>query len=197
VQLSLKDLKDFDDDVNKRVTEIFQPKEGMTPDERGTLGDQRNAVVAQANGIFQANATKGIPLTAGIVLQALSMASDPANVKRLRDNHGSIYATVAVNGQPVIVSTPLIRRQAPPAPTPAAGGRPLPAAIAARGVPVASAPAAPPGPLSTLPTATLEAMASSPRNRGFQEARAELDRRAAGAPDPRMSDPQYDPRNYR
>lgn len=158
IQLSLKDMKDFDDDVNKRVTEIFSPKDGMSPEERGALGTQRNAAVSQANGIFHANATKGNPMTAGTVLQAMELARDPKNVQQMKGSDGMVYKTVAVNGQPVIVSAPLVPKPAAPQAAPgAAPARANPAAIAAQGG-VSQAPAD--------PMARQMAVESSELNRG-------------------------------
>jgi hypothetical protein len=75
--------------------------------------------------------------------------------------------------------------------------RPGAASMAAQGVAAPAGPPAAPTPLANVPTAQLAQIASSPRNSGWQEARAELQRRTAEAPDPRMADPAYDPASYR
>ena len=163
-QVTLKDLKDFDDDVNKRVTEIFQPKEGMNPDERTALGAKRNAVVSQANGVFHANATRGMPITAGTALQAIELAGDIKNITRRNGSDGQVYDTVLVNGMPIIVSAPLAKAAPTPAvpapqPTPRA---PLPT--------TASAPERQPAPAGS-PQAAWEA----------KQARARTDMASAAA----------------
>ncbi len=109
--VSLKDLREFEDEANKRVTEIFQPKEGADQNERAGLGAARNAMVAKASTLFQINATRKNPLTAGQILQALELEKDPNNVKVLTGSDGMGYRTVNVNGTQVILSQPLSRKQ--------------------------------------------------------------------------------------
>lgn len=143
IQVSLKDMRDFEGDLNGYIKDQFPVKEGADEKERASINAQATAKKALGSAMFKSNAAVGIPLTAGTVLQAMELATDRKNV-RVAQINGVPHEAVVVNGQAVIVSGPLQQRPAAPA---AAPGAATPAAAARAGVspaPAAQAPAAAP-----------------------------------------------------
>lgn len=152
IQVTLKDMNDFEGNVDKYIKDQFPVKDGADDKERALLNAQATTFKATASSIFQTNAAHGIPLTAGTVMQAMELAKDPTNQRVYADpTTGQKYMGVVVNGTPVAVSGALQQPQAQPAqagapansPTAAPAQAPNPAAMAAQGVQPTPAPAAP------------------------------------------------------
>ena len=139
MQIGLKDMRDFEGDVEKYIKDQFPVKEGADPKERAAMNAQATTIKALGNSMFQTNAAVGIPLTAGTVMQAMELAKDRSNVQIVQVN-GTAHEAVVVNGQHVITSGAL-QKKAPAAPGTAPA---TPAAAARQGVsqPGAQAPAA-------------------------------------------------------
>lgn len=134
--LSLKDMREFEDDVHKRLGPEFDPKNAADDAERSRITTARNEVVARASGIFRVNGERGNLVTAEVVLQAMRLAANPANRLERQGNDGLVYPLVVVNGAPVIVgpgTPPRPAQPAQPATPPGVGGagRPAPQAVAA------------------------------------------------------------------
>jgi hypothetical protein len=119
LQVTLKDKRDFESDLAGFIKEQFPIKDATDAAERTAVASQRDAYVARGQTVFHDNATLGIPLTAGTVLQAMQLASNRANIKPFQAPNGTTYGAVVVNGQPVVVTGPLQQRGAAPT-TPAA-----------------------------------------------------------------------------
>lgn len=152
IQVSLKDMREFEGDLDKYIKDQYPVKEGADAKERGLMNAQATAIKANGSSIFQTNAAMGIPLTAGTVLQALELTKDPKNIIVAAGSDGTRFNAVRVNGQLVAVSGSLEKRPAGAAPaagpaaTPAA---PSAAAAARSGV---AAPAAAPTPAAPQPS---------------------------------------------
>lgn len=131
-QVSLKDMRDFEGDVDKIVASKFDPKDGQDPAEKARIVAQATAVKAAAMGVFEANATRGRPITAAIAVQAMELAQNRKAVRIVQDEAGNSFEAVVVNGQPVLVSGAMQRKPAPAAAAPAAVAPPPAAAPAAR-----------------------------------------------------------------
>lgn len=121
--LSLKDMRDFEDDVHKRLGSEFDPKNAVDDADRARITNARNDVAARASGVFRVNAERGLPVTAEVALNALRLASNPANRREVAGNDGMVYPVVMVNGAPVIVGPgsapkPAAQPGAPAAPNP-------------------------------------------------------------------------------
>lgn len=126
-QLSLKDMRDFEDDVFKRLGPEFDPKNAIDDAERAKVTAARNAIATRASGVFRINGERGQPITAEVALNALQLAGNRANVRELPANDGKVYPVVLVNGAPVIVgpgSAPKAPAAAPGAPNPWASAPP-------------------------------------------------------------------------
>lgn len=143
IEVTIKDMRDFEGDLNGYIKDQYPVKEGADEKERASINAQATAKKAQGSAIFRSNAAVGIPLTAGTVLQAMELAADRKNV-RIAQVNGTPHEAVVVNGQVVIVSGPMERRPAPQ-PQPAPQAPTTPAAAARAGVEPAprAAPAAP------------------------------------------------------
>lgn len=148
-RVTAKDVQEASNNINSRVTEIFQPKEGMTQEERRALGAQRDKAASQALGIWRANNLAGVMTDTGTAIMAANLAADPKNMMQRQASDGNTYPGVVVNGQFVITGGPLQPAAAPAAaPAPA---QPGPGARAAQAgtvapTPQAAAPAAPAAP---------------------------------------------------
>lgn len=118
IQIGLKDMRDFEGDLDKYIKDQFPVKDGADPKERGLMNAQATQMKANGSSIFQNNAAIGIPLTAGTVLQALELTKDPKNIMIVPDSSGNKFKAVVVNGQKIAVSGPL--EKVVPANTPAA-----------------------------------------------------------------------------
>lgn len=136
-QLSLKDMREFEDDVFKRLGPEFDPKNALDEAERARVTTARNQIATRASGVFRINGERGQPVTAEVALNALQLASNRANVRELQGNDGNVYPVVLVNGAPVIVGPGGPPRAAPAAAPGAPAGAPAAAPPAAAAPPVA------------------------------------------------------------
>lgn len=133
VQVDLKDIRDFGSDLNARIKDKYPVKDGIDEKEKAAISAKRAAEEAMGTAYFRSNATLGIPLTAGTVEQAMSLAADRANIKPWQHPNGKTYGVVIVHGQPVVVTGEMTRKP-PPAAATVAPAPNSPAAAAARGV---------------------------------------------------------------
>lgn len=115
IKIELKDMRDFEGDLDKYIKDQFSVKDGADDKERAAINAQATSVKALGSAIFQSNASIGIPLTAGTVLQAVELAKDRKNVQIVHVG-GVAREAVIVNSQPVITSGPLEKRAPPVAP---------------------------------------------------------------------------------
>ena len=143
IQVGLKDMRDFEGDLDGYIKDQYPVKDGADAAERAQINAEATAKKALGSSLFRTNAAAGIPLTAGMVLQAMELAADRKNV-RVAQVGGQAVEAVVVNGVPVIVSGSLQKRPAPTAAAPV----PQPTAAAGRQVsappPVTPATAPPP-----------------------------------------------------
>ncbi len=147
-QISLKDMRDFEGDLDKYIKDQFPVKDGADASERAGMNAQATSKKALGSALFQSNAAIGIPLTAGTVLQAMELAADRKNVRVVQVG-GAAHEAVVVNGQAVITTGPLQKKAPPPvAAAPPVAAPQNAAAQAAAGVqqpaPQAAAQPAPP-----------------------------------------------------
>lgn len=119
LQISVKDMRDFQGDVREQTKELFPIKEGADPAERAKIAAQAAAAEARAVSVFRDNAKIGNPLVASTVLQAIQLAGDPKN-ERIVQVGEQKFGAVMVNGQPVIVTGALQPKPQPATPSPAA-----------------------------------------------------------------------------
>ncbi len=137
ITVGLKDMRDFEGDLDGYIKDQFPVAQGGTPEERAKINAEATAMKALGSSLFRSNAAAGIPLTAGTVLQAIKLAQDRSKVQ-VAQLGGSTVEAVMVNGQPVIVSGSLQKKPAALAPAaPSAGAQPVPrpaVAQAQRGV---------------------------------------------------------------
>lgn len=140
LQITLKDQRDFEGDMNAILKDRFPVSEAGSPEERAAVSNQANSQRALATALFRNNASVGIPLTAGSVVEAMSLAADRKNVRVFQVN-GVPHEGVVVNGQAVITSGPLQRREAGGAAQVQAPGN-----VATPATQPAGQPAAQPGP---------------------------------------------------
>ena len=101
-QVTLKDMREFEDDVLKRLGPEFDPK-NLDEGERNRMTRMRNDIATRASGIFRVNAERGAPVTAEVALNAIWLASDRTNLRQAPGSDGLVYPVVVVNGSPVIV----------------------------------------------------------------------------------------------
>lgn len=107
------DLEKASNTINSRITEIYQPKEGMTTEERSSLGAERNKAAAAATGIWATNNKTGNYIDAGTAVYALDLARNPGNLKTMQGSDGNTYPGVMVNGEFVMTGSALKQKQAP------------------------------------------------------------------------------------
>lgn len=119
-QVTLKDMRDFEDDVLKRLGPEFDPKQALDDAERSTITQKRNDIATRASGVFAVNSQRGIPVTAEVALNAIRLSANRANVREMAANDGLAYPVVLINGAPVIVGPG--KKPAPAAPSAAAPG---------------------------------------------------------------------------
>jgi len=117
IKVGLKDMRDFEGDLNGYIKDQYPVKDGADAKERASMNAQATAKKALGSALFQSNAAIGIPLTAGTVLQALELAQDRKNVRIVQVGDAS-HEAVIVNGQPVITTGPL-QKKAPQVVAPA------------------------------------------------------------------------------
>lgn len=139
VGVTAKELEDASKTISTRMTEIYQPKEGMTPEERDGLGKQRDKAASEAQGIYRLNNTGGNVIDTGTAIYAARLAADPKSLMQRAADDGKMYPGVMVNGQFVVTGPPLMKKDppksaaAPAAPAPAkplpAAARPLPTSV--------------------------------------------------------------------
>lgn len=134
VQLTIKDMRDFEGDLAGYIKDQFPAAQGADAAERATLNAQATGIRSLGTTMFRSNAAVGNPLTAGTVMQAMELAKDRKNVQVVQVN-GNPYEAVTVNGHPVI-TTGALQKKEPPAPPGASGAKPGPTA------PTAATPAA-------------------------------------------------------
>jgi hypothetical protein len=103
-------MRDMEGDMDKYIKDQFPVKDGMDAKERATINAQATAMKSLGSSIFQSNASVGIPLTAGTVMQAMELGKDRQNVQIVQVN-GVAHEAVLVNGQHVITSGPLQKRE--------------------------------------------------------------------------------------
>ena len=150
LQVSIKDMRDFQSDLREQVKDMFPVKDGADAAQRAAMAAQSAAFEARAVSIFRDNAAVGNPLVASTARQALELASNKANEK-IVDVGGKKFGAVIVNGQPVIVTGELQQTAAAPAAAAPAQAAVVPVAQAAPAAPTpaamaAAAPAAPSAP---------------------------------------------------
>lgn len=133
-KVTAKDLEDANKVITARFTEIFQPKEGMGPEERAGLGAQRDKAASEAHGIWRINNTSGNVIDTGTAVNAARLAADPKALLQRQATDGNTYPGVMVNGQFVVTGPPLMKKPAKP-PAAAAAPAPKPLPIAAAGLP--------------------------------------------------------------
>jgi hypothetical protein len=128
LQITLKDKRDFENDLSQHIKDQYPIKEGIDATERDKMAASANARRALGQTLFETNAAVGIPTTAGTVLQALELAADRKNVRIVQVN-GQPHEGVIVNGQAIITSGVLQRREqpAPGGNVATPGGQPAPA----------------------------------------------------------------------
>lgn len=148
-QVTLKDMREFEDDVLKRLGPEFDPKNALEESERSRITAARNDMATRASGIFRVNAERGLPVTAEVALNAIRLASNRANVREQPANDGMVYPVVVINGAPVIVGPGKAPAPAAPAARPAAAAPPTAAPAAPASA--AAAPAAAPGATTAMP----------------------------------------------
>lgn len=141
--LGLKDMREFEDDVFKRLGPEFDPKNAESDAQRAQIAAARNEIATRASGVFRINGERGMPVTAEVALNALKMASNKANVREMAGSDGMAYPVVVINGGPVIVGPGKPPQRAAAPTQPAAPGAAPAAAMPAPAVP--AAPAAPAG----------------------------------------------------
>lgn len=149
LQVTLKDRRDFESDLNATIKDLYPVKDGADRAERDAMAAQADAHRALATSLFTNNAQVGIPLTAGIVSQAINLARDRKNV-RIAQVNGVPHEGVMVNGTFVLTSGALQPKPQQAAAPAAPGAAPMPAAArASAGVQPAPAAAAAPTPSRT------------------------------------------------
>lgn len=163
-RVTAKDVQDASNNINSRVTEIFQPKEGMTTDERKALGAQRDKAASQALGIWKTNNLAGIVTDTGTAIMAATLAADSKNLMQRQASDGNTYPGVIVNGQFVITGGPL--QPASPAAAPAAAPPAGPGARAAQAgtAAPAQAPVAPAAPAAPAISPIVRALGGDVNN---------------------------------
>lgn len=139
LQVSIKDMRDFQGDVQDQIKDQFPIKEGADAAERAKIAAQASAAKARAVSIFQDNAKLGNPLVASTALQAISLAADPKN-ERVVEVNGRKFGAVIVNGQPVIVTGELQPKGQAVQASPADG---ISKPVFGAGIPAPATPAAP------------------------------------------------------
>lgn len=137
IKVGLKDMRDFEGDLNGYIKDQYPVKDGADPQERAKVNAQATSVKALGSALFQSNAAIGIPLTAGTVMQAMELAKDRSNVKIVTVGEDK-HEAVIVNGQPVITTGPLQKK------APAAVVQPPQKAVSPPPQSVPSTPARPP-----------------------------------------------------
>ncbi|MBX3653184.1 MAG: hypothetical protein KF686_03300 [Ramlibacter sp.] len=136
VAITAKELEDASKTIATRMTEIYQPKEGMTPEERDGLGKQRDKAASEAHGIYRINNTAGNLVDTGTAIYAARLAADPAHLMQRTAQDGKTYPGVVVNGQFVVTGPPLMKKEQPkPAPPPTVPVKPAASVAASRGLP--------------------------------------------------------------
>lgn len=115
ITVGLKDMRDFESDLNGYIKDQYPVKDGADPKERAQMQAQATAVKASGSALFRNNAAIGIPLTAGTVLQAMELAKDRQNI-RIGMVGDVPHEMVMVNGQSVVVSGPMQKKAPAPAP---------------------------------------------------------------------------------
>jgi hypothetical protein len=185
ITVSLKDMRDFEGDLSGYIKDQFPMNEAVDAKERGTIQAAATSMKSLGTSIFLSNASVGIPLTAGSVMQAMELASNRQNV-RIADVSGVPHEAVVVNGQTVLVSGPMqakppVSQAAPGGGTPPAGAggtqppqpatNPPPTAATAAQAGV-QAPAAAPNVIDRIRAESLQKMV--PLAQQFKQAQAQF-----------------------
>lgn len=161
--VALKDRRDYLSDFSNGLED---PKTALDPAQAASMQQRNQAKLVQADAIFSTNAEFGVVLTAPQAHAAMSLAQDPSNVRKIRDNNtGQVYETVQVNGKSVILGVGSVRQPAP-------GGNGA-----------SSAASAPDEGFTKFTSKKLAEIAKKPRGVSSYEAsqaQQEIDRRATG-----------------
>ena len=132
------DLEKASNTINSRITEIYQPKEGSTPEERAKLGVERNKASSEATGIWAINNRSGNYIDTNTSVYAQNLAKDDANVKMVEVS-GTMYEGVFVNGKFVKTSEALKPMEAPPPQSPPPPSKTPPPLATTQGIAVPKA----------------------------------------------------------
>jgi hypothetical protein len=177
--VTAKDLEDASKTIATRMTEIYQPKDGMTPQERDVLGKQRDKAATEAHGIYRINNLAGNVVDTNTAIWAARLAADPKNLMQRTASDGRSFPGVMVNGNFVVTGPALIAKPAA-AKQPAAAAAPAPRAAAP--APVDRIGDQPIGPLTRMGDIQESALAGNPRAIAWLEQRAAAKAENATAP---------------
>jgi len=158
IDVSLKDIREFESDFAGRLKDLHPIKDGANDAERSAMSEKYNSLIANGVASFRESAMLGIPLTTGTVIEGLRR--DAANKASQKDGKPKEFDTGTVmgkDGKPrvfvmvgdamVIVSGPMQKK--PAAPTQATV---TPAANSVTSTPAQAAAAAPVYPQAPVPT---------------------------------------------
>mgnify|MGYP000296260041 CR=1 FL=1 len=158
IDVSLKDIREFESDFAGRLKDLHPIKDGANDAERSAMSEKYNSLIANGVAIFRESAMLGIPLTTGTVIEGQRMyEANKASQKAGKPKEFATGTVMGKDGKPrvfvmvgdamVIMSGPMQEKSAAPAQATV-----TPAANSVTSTPAQAAAAAPVYPQAPVPT---------------------------------------------